>query len=124
LPWRDRSFTKEACVANETSQKIPDGAYTTAAQLLEKGQPAAAVEQHLVGLGISPEVAKRIVAEQNRASAELATSDGRTEMRAGVAIVGAGLLTGFFIGAVGAVLGIVAGGGIFLRGMYKQRKSR
>ena len=110
-------------MANE-SQKVPDGAYTTAAQLLEKGQSPAAVEQHLVGLGMSVEVARRIVVEQNRASAALSTSNGRTEMRTGLVIVGAGLLTGLFIGPIGGVLGLIAGGGIFLRGMSKQRKSR
>lgn len=111
-------------MANETSQKIPDGAYTTAAQLLGKGQSAAAVEQHLVGLGISPEVAKRIVVEQDRASAALATSDGRTEMRTGMVMAGAGLLTTFVFSALVGGLGIVGGIGIILHGMFKQRKSR
>jgi hypothetical protein len=111
-------------VANETSQKIPDGAYTTAAQLLGKGQPAAAVEQHLVGLGISPDTAKRIVAEQDRASAALATSDGRTEMRTGLVMVGAGVLATFTLSPLVGGLGAVGGIGLFLHGMFKQRKSR
>ena len=110
-------------MANET-QKIPDGAYTTAAQMLGKGQSAAAVEQHLVGLGISPEVAKRMVAEQGRASAALATSDGRTEMRTGMVMAGGGVLMMFapipFVGP----LGIAGGIGLFLHGMYRQRRSR
>lgn len=111
-------------MANDTSQKIPDGAYTTAAQLLGKGQPAAAVEQHLVGLGISQEVARRIVAEQDRAGAALATSDGRTEMRTGMVIVGAGALTTFVLSPLLGGIGIVGGVGLFLHGMFKQRKPR
>jgi hypothetical protein len=111
-------------VANETTQKIPDGAYTTAAQLLGKGQPAAAVEQHLVGLGISPELAKRIVAEQDRAGAALATSDGRTEMRTAMVLAGAGVLTTFVLSPLIGGLGIVGGIGLFMHGMFKQRKSR
>ena len=106
------------------SQKIPDGAYTTAAQLLGKGQSVAAVEQHLVGLGISPEVAKRIVVEQDRANATLATSDGRTEMRTGLVMVGAGFLTTFALNPLVGGAGIVGGIGLFLHGMFKQRKSR
>ncbi len=111
-------------MANETSQKIPDGAYTTAAQLLGKGQSAAAVEQHLVGLGISPDIAKRIVAEQDRASAALATSDGKTEMRTGMVMAGAGVLTTFVLSPLIGGLGIAGGIGLLLHGMFKQRKSR
>lgn len=111
-------------MANETSQKIPDGAYTTAAQLLGKGQSAAAVEQHLVGLGISADVAKRIVAEQDRASAALATSDGRTEMRTGMVMAGAGVLTTFVLSPLVGGLGILGGVGLLVHGMFKQRKPR
>ena len=111
-------------MANEMSQKIPDGAYTTAAQMLAKGQSAAAVEQHLVGLGISPEVAKRMVVEQDRASAALATSDGKTEMRTGMVMVGAGVLTTFVLSSLIGGLGVVGGIGLVVHGMFKQRKSR
>lgn len=110
-------------MANETNEKVPDGAYTTAAQLLDKGQTPAAVEQQLVASGISPELAKRIVADQSRASAALATSDGRTEMRVGLVTIGASLLVMFMAGFLG-VLVMIAGAVIFFLGLYKQRKRR
>jgi hypothetical protein len=68
-------------VSEETDRKIPDGVYAIATELLDSGQPAAAVEQQLVAAGVSLETARRIVAEQQRAATAAEKSDGRVDLR-------------------------------------------
>jgi hypothetical protein len=113
-------------VANETGRKTPDGAYAMAAELLDKGESAAVVEQQLVGMGVSLETARRIVAEQHRATAAVAKSDGRNEMRFSAIAFGGGVLVLLVTGVSSYVgwFGMIGGGINFLRGLYKQRRSR
>lgn len=105
--------------------KIPDGAYATAAESIERGESDAAVEQKLVAMGVSLDVAKRIVAEQHRASEIVQKSDGRTEMRFGAVVFGIGILVRLAgSGGFGGILAMIVGAATFLRGWWKQRKSR
>jgi hypothetical protein len=94
--------------------------------MLEKGESESAVEQRLVGLGMDAEGAKRIVAEQRRADAEVEKSDGQTEMRFGVvAFLGAVVL--LFVSGPSSFLTwvcLISGALSIWRGLSKQRAAR
>ena len=68
-------------MSNETAKRrIPDGAYATAQELLENGESPEAVEEKLVGLGVSLADAKRIVADHSRATVQSTQSSARTDL--------------------------------------------
>lgn len=90
-----------------------DGAYALGIEMLDRGESPAVVEQKLVAMGLTTDAAKGIVTSYAGATAQAASSDGKTEMQFGaLAFVGgiAVLLysgTDSFIGWLGMVAGAV-----------------
>jgi hypothetical protein len=100
-----------------------DGAYALGIEMLDRGEPAAAVEQKLVGMGVTPEAAKKIVTSYSRASSQAASSDGKMEMQLGAVVVAAGVLDVLYSGVGSVVAWLVILVGLFnvYRGWAKRR---
>ena len=114
-------------MANETAKrKIPDGAYATAMELLEAGQPAAAVEQRLLSLGVSVDDAKQIIQDHQRATAQATAEEGRKDMKGGpiAAVLGVLVLIVSGPGSITGWFGLAVGLFWFFYGWYRQRQPR
>lgn len=87
-----------------------DGAYALAVEMLDRGQPAAAVEQKLTEMGVSAEAARNIVTSHTSATTQVQRADGRTEMMTGAVVAAGGLAvllltSGTIVGSLGTILG-------------------
>ena len=105
------------------NRKIPDGAYATAQELLESGETPAGVEQKLLALGVPVDVAKEIIADHQRATSQVASEEGRTEMQWAPIAIGLGvlLLITSGPGSLSGWFGIVVGVSRFVYGWYRKR---
>jgi hypothetical protein len=99
-----------------------DGAYAQAIEMLDRGESPAAVEQKLIAMGVTAAAAKGILASYAGATAQAASSDGKTEMQFGALSSGGGLLVLLYsgIGSVVGWLGLVAGAVSIYRGWSKR----
>jgi hypothetical protein len=84
-----------------------DGAYAMGIEMLDRGESPAAVEQKLIAMGLTQEAAKGIVTSYSGATAQAASSDGKTEMLFGALACAGGIVvlltsgTGSFVGWLG-----------------------
>jgi hypothetical protein len=94
----------------EEKCRTVDGAYALAVEMLDRGEPAAAVEQKLTEMGVSAEAAKSIVASHTTATTQVQRADGKTEMMTGAVVAAGGLAvllltSGTIVGSLGTILG-------------------
>lgn len=101
-----------------------DGAYALGIEMLDRGESPTVVEQKLIGMGLTPDAAKKIVSSYSRASEQAASSDGKLEMQLGAVVVAVAVLdllySGF--GAFLAYLGLAVGLFNIYRGWSKRRR--
>ena len=81
-----------------------DGAYALGIEMLDRGDPPAAVEEKLIQMGLTATAAKKIVASYSQATKQAASSDGKTEMRFGALVAGGGVVV-LLVSGVGSVIG-------------------
>lgn len=110
---------------SESKARPGDGAYALGIEMLDRGEPPAAVEQKLIEMGLTADAAKGIVASYAGVTAQAASSDGKTEMQFGALAAGGGVLVLLYsgIGALTGWLGILAGTIGVYRGWSKRASS-
>ncbi|HTI37304.1 MAG TPA: hypothetical protein VL484_07100 [Vicinamibacterales bacterium] len=107
----------------DTSDRPVDGAYALGIEMLDRGDPPSAVEQKLVEMGCTPAAASKIVSSYSKATAQAASSDGKTEMQFAAVTAGGGVLVLLYTGMDSLVgwFGLLAGGVSAYRGWSKRR---
>jgi hypothetical protein len=83
---------------SEANDRPVDGAYALGIEMLDRGEPAAAVEQKLIGMGVTPDAAKKIISSYSQATVQAATSDGKLEMQLGAVVVAVAVLNLLYSG--------------------------
>jgi hypothetical protein len=101
---------------------VGDGAYALGIEMMDRGEPPAVVEKKLGEMGLTPEAAKGIIASYSGATAQAASSDGKTQMLGGAAALALGTV-GVAMGSVTSWLAVVVGGANVFLGWSKRRKS-
>ena len=99
-----------------------DGAYALGIEMMDRGEPPAAVEKKLVEMGLTSEAAKGIIASYSGATAQAVSSDGKTQMWGGAAALGLGIV-GVAVGSVTSWLAVIVGGANVFLG-WKKSKNR
>jgi hypothetical protein len=102
-------------------QPTVDGAYALGIEMMDRGEPPAAVEKKLVEMGLTAEAAKGIIASYSGATAQAVSSDGKTQMMGGGAALALGIV-GVAIGSVTSWLAVAVGGVNVFLGWKKSRK--
>lgn len=105
------------------SDKVVDGAYALGIEMLDRGEPPAAVERKLIEMGCTAEAAKTIVASYSKATAQAASSDGKLDMQLGGLAFALGVIDLLYSG-IGSIIGwfvTLAGAFNVYRGWSKRR---
>ena len=103
--------------------KSADGAYAVGIEMLDRGESPANVERKLIEMGLTAEAAKGIVSSYSSATAQVESSDGKTEMQFGAVAFGGGILV-LLVSGVGSLvgwLGMIGGAVSVYRGWAKRR---
>jgi hypothetical protein len=114
--------TKDTRDAKDT---VVDGAYALGIEMLDRGEPPAAVERKLIEMGCTADAANRIVGSYSNATAQAASSDGKLEMQFGGVALALGVLDLIYSGGGSVIAWFVTLGGAFnvYRGWSKRRAS-
>jgi hypothetical protein len=107
----------------DTNDKVVDGAYALGIEMLDRGEPPAAVERKLIDMGCTVETAETIIGSHTKAAAQAASSDGRLDIQLGGLAFALGVLDLFYSGVGDIIAWFVTLGGAFnvYRGWSKQR---
>lgn len=103
-----------------------DGAYAVGIEMLDRGEPPAAVEKKLIEMGVTVDGAKKIIASYSAATRQVDSSDGKTEMQFGAVTAGGGLVV-LLVSGVGSLigwLGLLGGTFGLYRGWSKRRSAQ
>ena len=103
------------------NQSAADGAYAAGIEMMDRGEPPAAVEKKLVEMGLTAEAAKGIIASYAGATAQAESSDGKSQMQLGGLALGLGVV-GVFFGSVTSWLAVLIGGANLVMGWSKRKK--
>ena len=109
----------------DANDKPVDGAYALGIEMLDRGEPPAAVEKKLTEMGVTTEGAKKIIASYSAATNQAASSDGKTEMLFSAVAAGGGVVV-LLVSGVGSLvgwLGLLGGSFNFYRGWSKRRSA-
>jgi hypothetical protein len=103
-------------------QSAADGAYALGIEMMDRGEPPAAVEKKLVEMGLTAEAARGIISSYSGATAQAESSDGKSQMQIGGVALALGLV-GLAMGSVTSWLAVIAGGANVFLG-WKKSKNR
>ncbi|MEO6237288.1 MAG: hypothetical protein ABIQ52_09845 [Vicinamibacterales bacterium] len=108
---------------NDPAKNPPagDGAYAAGIEMMDRGEPPAAVEKKLVEMGLTAEAAQGIIASYSGATAQAASSDGKIQIWGGAAALGLGIV-GVATGSVTSWFAVLVGGANVFLGWKKGKK--